>query len=65
VRNTSNPSGGSLENAINGNSLKSVPKNMRIRETPIRVRKGGLNKVMLRKNSNGTIDPVGASHSHV
>ena len=39
-------------------SIKNVPKNMRIRETPIRVKKGGINKVLLRKNSNGTLDEV-------
>jgi hypothetical protein len=33
-------------------SMKAVPKNMRIRETPIRVRKGNLNKIIVRKNSN-------------
>jgi hypothetical protein len=31
---------------------------MRIRETPIRVKKGGINKVLVRKNSNGTLDEV-------
>ena len=37
---------------------KNAPKNMRIRETPIRVKKGGINKVMIRKDSNGTLDEV-------
>jgi hypothetical protein len=31
---------------------------MRIRETPIRVKKGGINKVLMRKDSNGTLDEV-------
>ena len=31
---------------------------MRIRETPIRVKKGGINKVLVRKDSNGTLDEV-------
>jgi hypothetical protein len=39
-------------------SVKTVPKNMRIRETPIRVRKAGINKVILRKNSNNILDEV-------
>ena len=52
-------SGGSIEGpqqpTINN---KNAPKNMRIRETPIRVKKGGINKVIIRKDSNGTLDEV-------
>ena len=52
-------SGGSIEGPQQPTmNLKNAPKNMRIRETPIRVKKGGINKVLLRKDSNGTLDEV-------
>ena len=59
IKAPSQSSGGSIENTLTSDgkattlSIKNPPKNMRIRETPIRVRKGGVNKVILRKNSNG------------
>ena len=52
-------SGGSIEGPQKPTmNNKNAPKNMRIRETPIRVKKGGINKVMIRKDSNGTLDEV-------
>jgi len=69
VKIPSQSSGGSIEgNSDMGQqaatvSMKTVPKNMRIRETPIRVRKAGINKVMIKKNSNSILDEVQEVHN--
>lgn len=60
----SQSSGGSIEGDVKPStvSMKTVvTKNMRIRETPIRVRNAGAKKVILRKNSkSGLLDePTG------
>ena len=65
MKEPSQSSGGSIEGTQNAVNVKNAPKNMRIRETPIRVRKGGINKVILRKNSNDESIGIQATHSMI